>query len=373
MDTAIVIKRLVGQDAMSNFTMASALALKKLGKVTIFTFAYERPPVDGVEVRHMGSKNIHSLGTNLEALASTFRLARELSKYDLLLIVDPDVGPMPACRLARRYNPKLRVMWTFHGLTPVQYVSGARDRWLMRIREAAAIRSMRWADLVQVFSDFIKREISGRGVDHSKVAVMPFGIDLARMAAGRRRRVRDKYGINDGFLLLYVGRLVDFKHVDEIIESVAKLGGVSLVVVGGGPDRERLEKLAKDLHVDGRVFFAGRVPDEELPDYYAACDVFVTASRHEGFCVPIAEAMAAGRPAIVPNVAAMPQTVGDAGLIYPPGAVDELVRAINSLAGDGQRYSRLSERSKAMASSYQLETVMSKYTGLVEGLVKEGK
>jgi glycosyltransferase involved in cell wall biosynthesis len=83
--------------------------------------------------------------------------------------------------------------------------------------------------------------------------------------------------------------------------------------------------------------------------------------------------MAAGRPAIVPNVAAMPQTVGDAGLIYPPGAVDELVRAINSLAGDGQRYSRLSERSKAMASSYQLETVMSKYTGLVEGLVKEGK
>jgi 1,2-diacylglycerol 3-alpha-glucosyltransferase len=282
MDTAIVIKRLIGQDAMSNFTMASALALKKLGKVTIFTFAYERPPVVGVEVRYMGSKNIHSLGTNLEALASTFRLARELSKYDLLLIVDPDVGPMPACRLARRYNPKLRVMWTFHGLTPVEYVSGVRDRCLMKIRKFFYVRSLRKADTVQVFSGFIEKEVSRWGVDPSRVVVMPLGVVPGGMQ-GEGSRVRSRYGVGDRFVVLYVGRLVNFKHVDELIRAVSTLEGACLLVVGDGTERENLRKLIEELHMDGRAWLAGRVPDMELPDYYAACDVWATASRHEGF------------------------------------------------------------------------------------------
>jgi len=363
MDTAIVIKRLVGQDAMSNFTMASALALKKLGKVTIFTFAYERPPVDGVEVRLMGGRNSHSLGTNLEALASTFGLASELSKYDVLLMVDPDVGPMPACRLARRYNPKLRVMWTFHGLTPVQFVSGARDRWLMRIRKLLYVRSMRRADTVQVFSEFIKIEVLQWGVDPSRIVVMPLGVEPGLMR-GDGSNVRSRYGIGDRFVVLYVGRLVSFKHVDELIKAVSTLEDACLLVVGDGPERNNLGKLVEELHMGGRAWLAGRIPDGELPDYYSACDAWATASRHEGFCVPVIEAMSAGKPVVVPDTGAMPETAGPAGLTYRPGDVADLTEKLSTLIKDKALYASLGGRAVERIRDFDMQAVLERYVGL---------
>jgi len=353
-------------DAISNFTMASAAALAKKGKVTVFTFAYERPEVDGVNVRFLGGRNAHSIGTNLRALLGTFALARELSRYDVLLLVNPDVGSMPACHLARRYNPKLRAMWTFHGLTPIEYVVGARDRLLMRIRRTAYIHSMKRTPLIKVDSDFVKQELTRSGVNSWRVVVMPLGADLSRMGGGNGRRVRELYGIGDRFLLLYVGRLAEFKHVDELIRAVASNDDVCLLIVGGGPDRKRLERLAAELQLEDKVKFAGIVADGELPDYYAACDAWATASRHEGFCVPIIEAMAAGKPVIVPEVAAAPETAGDAGLTYKSGDVVGLAEKISSLAADKALYARLADRAKARAASYELRGVIKQYVRLVE-------
>lgn len=367
MDTGIVTTRMIGMDAISNFTMASAAALSKLGEVTVHAFAYERPAIEGVDVRFLGDTNGHSMGANLKALLGTFRLARELARHDVLIIVNPDVGSMPACHLAKRYNPKLKVMWTFHGLTPVEYVSGARDRWLMRIRKLAYVGSMKRAGLVKVDSSFVKGEVSRWGVDPARVTVMPLGIDLGRMAGGDGRRVREKYGIGDEFLLLYVGRLVRFKHADELARAAASLDGVRLLVVGGGPERERLEALVRELHAEGRVKFAGVVADGELPDYYAASDALASASRHEGFCVPIIEAMAAGKPAIVPEVGAMPETMGDAGLTYVPGDLPGLCRQVGRLRSDKGLYQALSKNALARASAFRLENIVGRYADMVKG------
>jgi glycosyltransferase involved in cell wall biosynthesis len=366
MDTAIITTRMLEKDAIGNFTMASAAALRRLGKVSLYTLSYERPPVDGVEVRLLGKRNGHGLDTNLQALMSTRRLARELSKYDVLVVVGPDMGSMPAYHLAKRYNPGLRVMWTFHGMTPASYMSLLKDRWLMRARRTTSICSMRRSGLIQVFSHSMKNEVERWGVDPSKISVMPLGVDLGRMAGGNGLRVRKKYTIGDRFLLLYVGRLVNFKHVDELIRAISKVDGTALVVVGRGPELESLEKLAGELGVSDRVKIAGMVPDEELPDYYAACDAWATASRHEGFCVPIIEAMAAGKPSIVPELAAMPETAGDAGLTYRSGDVEGLAEKIRALSMDKELYAKLSANAKARAQSFEMAAVMQRYVRMVE-------
>jgi glycosyltransferase involved in cell wall biosynthesis len=339
---------------------------RKLGKVSVYTFSYERPPVDGIEVRLLGKRNGHGIDTNLQALLGTFRLARELAKFELLLIVNPDMGSMPAYHLANRYNPKLKVMWTFHGMTPAPYMSVRKDRWLMRARRMASIRSMRRSGLIHVFSHSMKNEVARWGVDPSKVVVMPLGADLGRMASGNGRRVREKYSIGDRFLLLYVGRLVNFKHVDELIRAVSKVDGVALAVVGGGPERDNLEKLVAELHAEERVKFAGVVPDGELPGYYAACDAWATASRHEGFCVPVIEAVAAGKPSIVPELAAMPETAENAGMTYRSGDVEELAEKIKTLSEDRALYERLAASAKASAPSFEMSAVMERYVRMVE-------
>ncbi len=365
MDIAIVTTRMVGMDAISNFTMASAEALAKLGKATVYTFAYERPAVAGVEVRFLGGKNSHSMGTSLKALLDTPRLARELAGYDVLIMANPDVGSMPACRLAKKYNPKLKALWAFHGLTPVEYVAGLRDRWLMRVRRLAYARSMKRADLVRVDSHFVKSEVASWGVEPAKVAVMPLGIDLARMSGGDRRRIREKYGAGGDFLLLYVGRLVRFKGVDELIRVVHRLCGVRLLVVGGGPERGRLEALAGELHVGDRVKFGGVVPDEELPDYYAACDAWATASRHEGFCVPIIEAMAAGKPVIVPDVAASPETADGGGLVYNSKDPGGLTGQIARLMADRRLYGSVSGAARERALQFEMQGVLERYVAAI--------
>jgi glycosyltransferase involved in cell wall biosynthesis len=371
-DVAIVTTRMIGMDAISNFTMASAAALANNGKSTIFTFAYERPPVGGVDVRFLGGRNAHGIGTNLKALLNTRSLARELSKYDVLIMVNPDVGSMPACHLAKRYNPMLKAMWTFHGLTPTEFVSSLKDRWLMRIRKRAYLISMKRTELIKVDSDFVRRELVSWGIDPSKVVAMRLGTDLSRMAGGNGRRIRDLYGVGDRFLLLYVGRLMKFKGVDKLIQAVSRLEGICLLVVGGGPDLERLERLAGEPRVGDRVKIAGTVADSELPGYYAACDAWATASRHEGFCVPIIEAMAAGKPVIVPDVAAMPEVAGDGGLVYRPEDLDDLIKKVGLLKNDAGAFTELSGRARERAGAFDISTVIVDYSSLISDYWSNG-
>jgi len=363
LDVAIVTTRLVEFDAIGNFTMASAASLAKQGRVTVYAFACERPAIDGVTVRLLGGENRHSVGTNVKALLGTFKLARELAGYDVLLMVNPDVGSMPACHLARRYGPKLKVMWRFHGATPPRFLSSSRDRFLMHVRNMAYAWSMKRSDRVITDSQYVKEELVRKGVGSARVFPMKLGVDLGRFLSGDRRGLRAKYGIGDAFLVLYVGRLVGFKHVDELVRAVSSLDGARLMVVGGGPERQSLEKLCDELHAGGRVIFAGRVPDGELPDYYAACDAWATASRHEGFCVPIIEAMAAGKPVIIPGIAAMPETAGDAGLSYEAGDMNGLTDSIRRLMDDKGLYEELSKKTIARARDFDIARVLDGYSG----------
>ena len=371
MDIAIVTTRLVDKDAQGNFTAATAGALKARcgGRVSIYTFAYERPPIDGVDVHFMAGKNGHSLLSNAKVFLRTPTLAKELSGYDVLLLVGPDAGALPAAHRAKKYNSALKLLWVYHGLTPAEFLSSFKEKVLTRIRRAAYLRSMRRSDRVQADSGFVVEELKKAGIDASKLVAMPVGVDLERFAMGDRAKVRARYNIGDSFLLLYVGRLVGLKHVDDLIKAIASLKSdkVRLMIVGGGPEREPLEALAKKLGVEGMVTFAGWAGDEELPDYYAACDAWVTASRHEGFCVPIVEAMAAGKPVIVPDVAAMPETAGNAGLVYHAEDVEALSGKIEELMRDKGLYMSLSAATRERARAFDMPIVLGRFVDLVLG------
>jgi glycosyltransferase involved in cell wall biosynthesis len=370
-DIAIVTTRLVSHDAQGNFT-ASVLAELKArgcGRVSLYTFAYERPPIDGVEVRLLGGVNRHGIGTNVRAFLRTLKTAKELAGYDRLVLAGPDIGALPAVHLAKSKNPKIKLIWAYHGLTPPGQLANGKDRLLTRVRRLAYARSMKRSDLIKTDGQHSKGELAGWGIDPSKVTVLPIGIDLARFSPGRDEKVRTSFGIGDRFLLLYVGRLASGKRIDNLIRAMATMRDrpVALLVVGGGPERERLEALTGELGVKGAVKFAGRVSDTELPGYYRACDAWVTASEHEGFCVPIVEAMATGKPVIVPDVTAMPETAGEGGLVYRPGDTAAAADAVRKLTDDKELYRSLSAKALLRASAFATPAVMKSYVGLVLG------
>lgn len=139
--------------------------------------------------------------------------------------------------------------------------------------------------------------------------------------------------------LLFVGKLRYYKGLNDLLEAITLLPDVRLTVVGSGPMERMWKNLARELAVDTRVDWVGEVSDDELPAYYAACDVFVlpASARSEAFGAVQLEAMAAGKPVVSCDVGtgvAWVNQNGVTGLVVPPHNARALANAISHLIQD---------------------------------------
>jgi glycosyltransferase involved in cell wall biosynthesis len=113
-----------------------------------------------------------------------------------------------------------------------------------------------------------------------------------------------------------------------------------------GPLPSYGSKLVRKLNLDGMVHFTGRLAREELAKRYSAAAIAVVPSLYEGFGLPAAEAMACGTPVIATTGGALPEVVGDAGMLVPPANADALAGAIRQLLNDRQAQQQMSEAGK---------------------------
>ena len=160
--------------------------------------------------------------------------------------------------------------------------------------------------------------------------------------------------------LLFVGRGVPNKAQHHLVMASAALADAGLdhelALVGtwsAAPEYERhCEALAARLGVADRVRLVGSVSDERLAQRYAEADLFLCLSDHEGFCVPIVEAMAAGLPVVAYASSAIPETLGDAGLLLadkPPSLVAEaVIETLSNPALDARMAAARAERLRAV-------------------------
>lgn len=141
---------------------------------------------------------------------------------------------------------------------------------------------------------------------HSDIRIVPTGLQLDAFdpkdgTAEKRHEIRAKYGISDtDSLIIYVGRIAEEKSLDLVVRGFqkAKEAGCrsKFLVVGGGPDQQKLTDLSIQLGLEGTVIFAGKQPSTEMPDYYRSADAFVSASLSETQGMTFIEAMASGLP-----------------------------------------------------------------------------
>ncbi len=143
--------------------------------------------------------------------------------------------------------------------------------------------------------------------------------------------------------VVFVGNLQDGnKGGDYLLRALARLAPPAhLVVATGGLDAERLAGRVRDLGVKGRITVKTRVPPNELVGLYATAEVAVSPSLFEGFGFPAAEAMACGLPLVAARGGALPEVVGDAGVLVPIADADALARALGGLLADPARRERM--------------------------------
>ena len=226
--------------------------------------------------------------------------------------------------------------------------------------EAAAIRwSCRFADrsdLVIAPSARIRDTLKERGV-RTPIEIVPTGIELDRFMPGERAGARIGLGLPpDDLILLYVGRLDREKSVERLLTAFEQVAGViptaRFVLVGSGTEASSLRDQARRSPAGRRIEFRGVLPREELPPYYRAADLFVFASETETQGLVLAEAAAAGLPAVAVGASGVDEVVvnGETGILTKPEPRELADAAIGLLLDPdrrramGQNARRLAER-----------------------------
>jgi glycosyltransferase involved in cell wall biosynthesis len=144
--------------------------------------------------------------------------------------------------------------------------------------------------------------------------------------------------------LAFVGRLVPEKGLDTLLQALGELRSETwhLVVVGDGPDRERLESLATELRLAARIRWTGALPPERLPGIWAEVDALIappraSATRTEHAGQILIEAMAHEVAIVGTRVGVLPEVIGEAGIVLAPGDGPALVDALRHLAQESAR------------------------------------
>ncbi len=151
---------------------------------------------------------------------------------------------------------------------------------------------------------------------NAPITIVPNGVELERFFKSNTLSRREKYGLSPkDILLVYTGRLAPEKNLPFLLRAFCGVAEAiptaNLLLVGDGPEREKLEEQALESGYGAKIHFVGRVAYEELPTYLAMCDAFVTASVSEVHPLSVIEAMAAGLPVVGIRSVGVGDTVED--------------------------------------------------------------
>lgn len=202
---------------------------------------------------------------------------------------------------------------------------------------------------------------------YSEPRVIPLLLDLPQ-PPGARPDVPTR--------VLYVGRIAPSKRIEDTLRVVAAvrdryLPDVELDLIGPHHDNRAylaaLRDYAANLGLGGAVHFHGRVSDAERDEAYATSGAYLCMSEHEGFCAPLLEAMAWGLPVVARAAAAVPETVGSAGLLVEGRDIDLAAAAIARVLTDAQVREGLAANARVRLAAMQPDAVAPMIVNAVTG------
>lgn len=223
---------------------------------------------------------------------------------------------------------------------------GKRNKILYALQRAAAIIAV---------SRELTEHIAAEGIAAGKIHYIPNGVDLAAFGprpSAVKQEMRRRFG--DVPLYLCVANIFHVKGQDVLLRALALLrGSAAAVLVGDGPERPRLEKLARQLQLTRRVYFAGQKSHAEVAEWMNASDALVIPSRNEGCPLAALEALACGLPVVSTKVGMVPEAISseDYGLLVPVEDPPALAAALSNAV------QRIWDKSKlrARAEAFSLE------------------
>lgn len=290
-------------------------------------------------------------------------------RFDLVHFLDGHPGyayrGASVCTLHQSFNQRLKAdggrpyhssMFNLLKRYPYYRLS----RWL----EKRAVRNA--TNLISVSLATKQEFVENYSINPTKIQVIYNGIDTDFFKPVCTNNIKKRLKLDGERIILYVGFSTPRKGVEHLARAFNRLPyrQCKLIMVGKWEKGYR-EKFYRCLGSSSdRVIEAGYVEDHEMPALYSLADIFVLPSLLEGFGFPIVEAMACKTPVIGTNVGAIPEIIGDCGIVVQPRDCNQLKQAINQLLSDHSKRKLLQTKSRKRVRSLFSETSMIEKTDL---------
>jgi L-malate glycosyltransferase len=266
----------------------------------------------------------------------------------------------------------------YHNITPASFFA-PYDPQLFRLAALGRqeLRSLVGrVDLALGDSEFNRQELEALGF--TPTGVMPIAVNTERITNAPRRPALEKI-LGDGLInILFVGRIVPNKRIEDHIR-LAEIykryidSYYRFIFVGRYDGLPRYHAMVRALIVQyqmlpERFVFTGAVPDDDLAAYYRWADAYVSLSEHEGFCVPLVEAMAADVPVLAYAAGAVPETLGGAGVLFAPKDLEFAAEMLGTLVYDRPVRERVLEGQRRRLRDFATGRIEARLTEVVAAL-----
>ena len=269
------------------------------------------------------------------------------------------------------------IVLIYHNVTPARFFAGIDDqiaadtgRGRDNLRLFAPITTIAIAN-----SDYSRQDLVEAGF--TRTGLIPVRVDFDALDQNCNldllARLRD-----EGPIVITVGRVVPNKRIEDVIKIFAYYRAhiaptARLFMVGAhtenSPYQESFRRLLHQLGLNNAVHFTGQVSHEDRGAYYRASEMFVTMSEHEGFCVPIVEAMHLGTPVVGFAGSAIPETMGSAGILVHRKHHAAIAETMGYVSTNKLLRNRLIERGREHAFTFRVEAIEAQFAKLISDTV----
>jgi len=279
---------------------------------------------------------------------------------DVIRAYDPGIRGCLAVRWGRRLGVPSVV--SLHGDLPFRYLR--ETPWVWWLRSAMARCVFRGADMTICVSRYLAGVARRYGA--RRIEVIYNRVDTTRLVSGDGR-----WAVEGGAprrpVVLSVGRLVEPKDPECLVRAIQHVP-VTLRLIGEGPLRARLQRVAEECGVSDRVELVGAVSHADIHQHYLGADIFAIATRSEGFCIPVLEAMAAGLPVVASRLDSIEEVLGGSGDLVEH-APEAFAAAFARLVDDAALRRSMGEQGRARAMTLDGRLMEEQEVGLYRSLL----
>ena len=366
-----------------HIVVATGLYPPDIGGPATYSLMLEEKLCDhGIEVEIVPFGTVRHLPKVIRHFAFAYRIYKALRKESVIYALDPISVGIPAWLIAfltrHRFWVRLGGDYAWEqgqqrfGLTrSLDVYTEDPTQAPLAVRCIAFIQSfiVRRARVVIAPSEYLKRIIASWGVSASSIHVIYSSLHPLTMD-GSKALIREQLGYS-GITLTSVGRLVPWKGFDVLLEVFAEVHtevpDSTLVIIGDGPEYERLQQQIQNLGLESSVRLTGRIGKDALGGVIGASDIFVLNTAYEGLSHQLLEVMDLGVPIVTTTVGGNGELIQDgvSGLLVAPNDKEALKSALLRLMQNTELRTRLVQNAKVRVLAFDQDQVVAEFVDLL--------